>query len=109
MKTRILAGALACALSSSSAFAMSSTTPISTDKLQQAAKNAAAVAQIFACDVSTLANVAFAVENAVNAGGQVVRTGTTTKVVGVSSVLCQQIGGINSAVTAAQVSTATKN
>ena len=65
------------------------------------------MAQIFACDVSTLANVALAVEDAVNAGGQVVRVGATTKVVGVSTVLCQQIGGLNSAVTAAQAATAT--
>lgn len=108
MKIRILAVALACAFSAP-AFAMSSTTPITADRLQQAARNSAAIAQIFACDVSTLANVALAVEGAVNSGGEVVRTGTTTKVVGVSSVLCQQIGGLNSAVTSAQAATATKN
>lgn len=103
MKTRLIAGALACALSAP-AIAMSSTTPITTDQLQQAAKNAAAVAQIVACDVSTAANVALAVEAAVNAGGEVVRTGTTTKVVGVSTVLCSQIGGVNSTLAVAPVS-----
>jgi hypothetical protein len=95
--TRIIAGALICAFTASTASAMSYKLP-SAAQIQQDARTAAAVAQIFACDIGTVANVALVAEQAVNSGGQLVRTGATTKVVGVSSSLCVALGGIASTV-----------
>lgn len=95
MVRSLLSGALACALSAATASAMSYKLP-SADQIQQNAKTAAAVAQIFACDISTVANIALVAEQAANSGGQVVRTGTTTKVVGVSTALCGALGGVAS-------------
>jgi len=80
------------------AAAMSSKTPIIADQIKQTAKTAAAVAQIFACDISTAANIALVAQQAVNSGGQLVRVGATTKVVGVSSALCGAFGGVTSSV-----------
>jgi hypothetical protein len=100
---KTLAGAFACALTASTASAMSSTTPITADQIQRDAKTAAAVAQIFACDISTVADIALVAEQAANSGGQVVRTGTTTKVVGVSSTLCGALGGAASTIAASAV------
>lgn len=89
---------IACALlfAALPASAMSSKTPITDDQIQQHAKTAAAIAQIFACDISTVANIALVAEQAANSGGQVVRTGTTTKVVNVSTSLCGTLGGVAS-------------
>jgi hypothetical protein len=91
---------IACALlfAALPASAMSSKTPITADQIQQHARTAAAIAQIFACDVSTVANIALVAELAANSGGQVVRTGTTTKVVNVSMSLCAMLGGVASTV-----------
>jgi hypothetical protein len=99
MKTCILAGALACALTASSASAMSFKLP-SAAEIQQDAQTSAQVAQIFACDISIVANVALVAEQAANCGGTVVRTGTTTKVVGVSTALCSTLGGVASTINA---------
>ncbi|PPQ39884.1 hypothetical protein SAMN06265338_101713 [Rhodoblastus acidophilus] len=93
MVRSLLSGALVCALFAATASAMSYKLP-SSDQIQQNAKTAAAVAQIFACDISTVANIALTAEQAVNSGGQVVRTGTTTKIVGVSTALCGVLGGV---------------
>ena len=95
MKKLIACAFLFAALPAS---AMSSKTPITVDQIQQAAKTSAAIAQIFACDISTVANIALAAEQAANSGGQVVRVGTTTKVVGVSTALCGVLGGLASTV-----------
>ncbi|MBB4199034.1 hypothetical protein CCR94_16200 [Rhodoblastus sphagnicola] len=97
-----LAGALACALFASTASAMSYKLPTA-DQIQQDAKTAAAVAQIFACDISAAANIALVAEEAANSGGQVVRTGTTTKIVGVSTALCGAIGGASSTIAVSAV------
>jgi hypothetical protein len=91
---------IACALlfAALPASAMSSKTPITADQIQQQARTAAAIAQIFACDISTVANIALVAEQAANSGGQVVRVGATTKVVGVSTALCGVLGGVASTV-----------
>ncbi len=56
-------------------------------------------AAIVACDLSMVADVAVAAERAANAGGTVVKTGTTTKVQNVSVALCSSLGGVASATT----------
>lgn len=91
---------IACALlfAALPASAMSSKTPITADQIQQHARTAAAIAQIFACDISTAANVALVAEQAANSGGRVVRTGATTKIVNVSMSLCSTLGGVASTV-----------
>jgi hypothetical protein len=101
MIRKALAGALVCALFASTASAMSYKLP-SAEKIQQDARTAAAVAQIFACDISTVANIALVAEHAANSGGQVVRVGATTKVVGVSTALCGVLGGVASRVPASK-------
>jgi hypothetical protein len=89
---------IACALlfAALPASAMSSKTPITADQIQQHARTAAAISQIFACDISTVANIALIAEQAATSGGQVVRAGTTTKVVNVSTSLCWMLGGVAS-------------
>jgi hypothetical protein len=99
----LLAFAIALFTPFAPVLAMSSTTPITADQIQQAAKTSAAVAQIFACDVSAAADVALVAEQAANMGATVVRTGTTTKVVNVSTTLCSTLGGVASTIAASAV------
>jgi hypothetical protein len=100
---KLLCGALSLALT----IAVAGCNPATTTTVQQDAATAAAVAEIFACDVSTVANVAAAVELAVNSGGQVFRAGTTTKIVNVSSTFCKTLQGVATTATATEAATAT--
>jgi hypothetical protein len=63
------------------------------------AANAVKTAEAVACVVADGARVALSVEDALNQGKatQLVRSGTTTTVQATSLVVCQQLGGVASA------------
>jgi hypothetical protein len=63
------------------------------------AANAAKTAEVVACVVADGASVALSVEDAINQGKatQLVHSGTTTTVQAASLVVCQQMGGVASA------------
>jgi hypothetical protein len=90
MRKLPIGGALVCAL-----FSISPASAMSNNVMSDI-QAALAYGDAVVCDVSKVANVALAVEQAVNQGRttQLVRQGTTATVQAASAAACQQLGGV---------------